>query len=109
MNIPTIIKNQLFNTSVTKIWSWGAHGWAAPEKNTLAFKVNAHHFKGIVCITLDEGHDLYEIHFFDNYSFPSFAKNKKPSKQFQPMIGVFCDQLVELIDDNIERVPAYHN
>jgi hypothetical protein len=109
MNIPSIIKSQLHNTSLTKVWSWGAHGWAATAGNTLAFKVNAHHFKGIVCISLDEGQDLYDISFFDNYSYASFVKNKKPSKQFQPMTGIFCDQLVELIDDNIERIAAYHD
>ena len=109
MNIPGIIKSQLFNTSLTKIWSWGAHAWTATAANTLAFKVNAHHFKGIVCITLDEGQDLYEIRFFDNCSYISLVKNKKPSKKFRPMVGVFCDQLVELIDDNIERIAAYHD
>ena len=109
MNIPTTIKHQLFDTSATKVWSWGAHGWVATAKNTLTFKVNAHHFKGIICITLDDGQDLYDIHFFDNFRKSSFMKNPKPSKTFPPMTGVFCDQLVELIDDNIERIPAYHN
>lgn len=109
MNIPTIIKQQLVSTSPIKIGSWGAHGWIATASNTLTFKVNAHHFKGMISIVLDESQDLYDIHFFDNYRLSSFFKNKKPSKQFQPMTGIFCDQLVDLIDDNIERIDAYYN
>lgn len=106
MNIPTIIKQQL-SIDISKVWSWGAHGWTATAENTLAFKVSAHHFKGIVCITLDEGQDLYEIHFFDNGSIPSLIKNPKSSKKFQSFFGVYCDQMVDLIDDSIERIPAY--
>lgn len=106
MNIPTIIKSQLF-TDINKVWSWGAHGWIATAVNTLSFKVNAHHFKGIVCITLNEAQDLYEINFFDNYSISSFSKNPKLSKKFQPLLGIYCDQMVDLIDDNIERIAAY--
>lgn len=107
MNIPTIIKSQLF-TDISKVWSWGAHGWIATAEKTLTFKVNAHHFKGIVCITLNESQDLYEIHFFDNCRISSFAKNPKPSNKIQPLLGVYCDQMVDLIDDNIERIAAYH-
>ena len=107
MNIPTIIKQQLLTTGVTKVWSWGAHGWVATANNTLVFKVNAHHLKGIVSITLDESQDLYDIHFFDNYSISSLAKDKKPSKKFQPIIGAYFDQMVDLIDNNIERIDAY--
>lgn len=109
MNIPTVIKQQLFCTGLIKVGSWGAHGWCATANNTLTFKVNAHHFKGIITITLDEGQDLYDIHFYDNYQISSFVKNKKPSVQFQPMFGVYCDQLVELIDDAIERIDVYRN
>ena len=104
MNIPTIIKQQLF-TDVSKVWSWAAHGWTAIADNTLAFKVNAHHFKGIVCIILDEGHDLYEIHFLENDSVS--GSFKKPSKKFPSLFGVYCDQMVDLIDEKIERIPAY--
>ena len=107
MNIPTTIKSQLF-TDINKVWSWGAHGWIATAENTLSFKVNAHHFKGIICITLNESQDLYEIHFFDNYSISSFAKNPKSSKKFQPLLRVYCDLMVDLIDDNIERIDAYY-
>jgi len=106
MNIPTIIKSQLF-TDRNTVWSWGAHDWVATAENTLSFKVNAHHFKGIVCITLNESQDLYEIHFFDNYRISSFAKNPKASKKFEPLLGVYCDQMVGLIDDYIERIDAY--
>ena len=109
MNIQTIIKQQMLITGFIKVASWGAHGWVATALNTLTFKVNAHHFKGMISITLDEGLDLYDIHFFDNYSGKSFFSNKKPSTRIQPMTGIYCDQLVDLIDDNIERIDSYIN
>ena len=109
MNIPALIKQQLLGTSLIKVGSWGAHGWVATAKNNLTFKVNAYHFKGIIIITLDEDRDLYDIHFYDNFQISSFVKNRKPSKKFQPMIGVYCDQMVDLIDGAIERIDSYRN
>lgn len=108
MNIPSVIKQQLLCTNPIIVGSWAAHGWIATAYNTLIFKVNAHHFKGIISITLDEAQDLYNIHFYNNHTHSSFIKNKKLSKKFMPISGVFCDQLVELIDDNIERIDAYN-
>lgn len=107
MNIPTIIQSQLF-TDINKIWSWGAHGWVATAQNTLSFKVDANHFKGIVSIALNESQDLYEIRFFDNFRISSLVKSPKESKKFKPLLGVFCDQMVDLIDDKIERIDAYY-
>lgn len=107
MNIPSIIKQQLFQTGITKIRSWGAHNWRATAYNTLMFKVNAHRFKGMINIALDEGQDLYEIHFFDNCTIHSFDSNPRPSKRFPVMTGVFCDQLVDIIDDAIEKIDTY--
>jgi len=107
MNIPNIIKQQLFCTGSTIVWSWGAHGWTATTPNTLTFKVDGHHFKGIVCITLDESQDLYNIHFFDNYTISGLLKNPKPTNKFQSLTGIYCDQLVELIDERIELIDEY--
>ena len=107
MNIPSIIKQQLFQTEITRVWSWGADKWRATAYNTLTFKVNAHRFKGMISIILDEGQDLYEIHFFDNCTLRSFDTNPKPSEYFPAIYGVYCDQLVDFIDDKIEKIDAY--
>jgi hypothetical protein len=107
MNIPSIIQQQLFQSGKTYIWSWGAHGWTSTIANTLTFKVDAWHFKGIISIQLDEGQDLYNIHFFDNYTLSSFINNPKPSKKIPSMIGVYCDHMLKLIDDAIERIDIY--
>lgn len=107
MNIPSIIKQQLLQTGIIRVWSWGADKWRSTAYNTLTFKVNAHRFKGAISIILNEEHDLYEIHFFDNCTLRSFNTNPKPSKKFPALYGVFFDQLVDFIDDKIEKIDAY--
>ena len=108
MNIPNNIKQQLLANHFSTIGSWGAHGWAATSYNTLSFKVDGHHFKGTISIILDEALDLYEIHFFDNHTISSLLKNPKQSKKFSSMTGIYYDQLVGLIDENIELIDAYY-
>ena len=108
MNIPNIIIQQLLTTNSSTVGLWGAHGWAATSYNTLSFKVDGHHFKGIISIIFDEALDLYEIHYFDNNTISSLLKNPKQSKKFSSMTGIYCDQLVGLIDENIELIDAYY-
>jgi hypothetical protein len=106
MNIPTIIKQQLVQQSDRAIlWSWGISKWVALTDHTLALRVHARRLDGIVCITLDEGQDLYNITFFSNKRFSDVLLN--PSKKYEDIDGVYCDQLIEVIDDIIERIPEY--
>jgi len=105
MTIPNIIKQQLIQTDQTIVWSWGVSKWAALSEKTLALRVNAHRLNGIVCIALDEAQDLYNISFFNNKSFLGVLKN--PSEKFNSITGVYCDQLLEMIDEVIEKIPLY--
>lgn len=106
MNIPNIIKQQLEQQSETAIvWSWGISKWVALTEKTLAIRVNARRLNGIVCITLHEGRDLYNVAFFSNKRISEVLLN--PSKKFEDIDGVYCDQLVEMIDNVIERIPEY--
>lgn len=106
MNIPNIIKLQLVQQSnIAIVWSWGISKWVALTNQTLAIRINARRLNGIVCITLDEARDLYNITFFSNKRISEVLLN--PSKKFEDIEGVYCDQLVEVIDNVIERIPEY--
>lgn len=105
MTIPNIIKQQLLLTNTAIVWSWGVSKWVALSDNTLAMRVHAPRLDGIVRITLDEGWDLYNIAFFNNKSFSGLLKN--PSEQYDAIEGVYCDQLVDVIDGVIEKISSY--
>lgn len=100
MNIPTVIKQQLFAGGWAIVGSWGAHNWLALDENTLAFFVQGYLMKGIVTIKLDEARDLYDISFFKNRSYKSFLSN--PQHAHEDVLGVYCDQMVEIIDNVVE-------
>lgn len=68
-------------------------------------RIDAHHLDGIVCIALDEGCDLYNIDFFSNKSFSGVFEN--PLNKFDAIKGVYCDQLIGMIDEVIEKIPCY--
>jgi len=109
MNIVKTIKAQLFMTKqdAMKVWSWGAHRWVQKDKYTLAFKVNAHRFSGFISITLN-ANDLYEITFFKNKTLKGLINNPEQSIDFEKIDDVYFDQLVEIIDDKIEKLSSYH-
>ena len=104
MDIPTTIKAQLLASGLVKVMSWGAHKWTETARNELSFKVCARRFHGIISIVLNEAHDEYEIYYYDNKSLSAhFINNRKPSSQFEPILGVCWDQLVDCIDVDIEK------
>ena len=105
MTIPNIIKQQLLQTNTAIVWSWGASKWVALSDNTLGIRVHARRLDGIVRITLDEAGDLYNVSFFNNKSFSGLLKN--PSEQYHTIEGVYCDQLLDLIDEVIEKISDY--
>jgi len=77
-----------------KVWSWGAHAWKAGE-NFLHFRVTGRLFRGVVRVTLNSM-DLYDI------------KLMKLSGEVEKEInGVYNDQLTDVIDEAVERIPAY--
>lgn len=98
-NVVKTIRSQLYASGQMMVWSWGAHDWMAMDENTLQFKVQGHHFKGHVRIAYDEGDDLYNIHF-----------GHWKSRQWHNLStidAVYCDEMVYLIDDKVERIDQY--
>ena len=76
-------------------WSWGVSKLVNLQNKGLIMKVNGHHHKGWVLITLG-WEDLYKVYIVSNTG--------NTLDQYE---GIFFDQLVEVIDDRIERIPNY--
>src|SRR3990167_817167 len=95
------IRDQLFASGATKVWSWGAHAWIQMDALTLQFKVQGRHFHGHVRIAYDEGDDLYIIHF-------GHWRNRQ-WKNLETIEGVYCDTMVDFIDKKVEYIDKYKN
>jgi len=87
--IMRILKSQLM-----VVWSWGFKSPIAIE-NGLRFKVQGFKFSGIVEVIYNEGQDLFDIFFI------------KRNKVVESINGVYFDQLVEVIDDYVEKTTNY--
>lgn len=110
MLIAKEILNQIRTlTPLPVFWSWGASKYEAigPDQIKgvgasyfagLKFYVRGHHHKGHVLITLDYS-DLYTV------TIGHVRRGSiKPLKQFKE---VYFEDLPAIIDDAIERIPAY--
>lgn len=95
-----------FNTSETldllkrygfKFWSWGANNFKNLQDKVLTFKVQGHHHKGYVCISLGWD-DTYTIRLLTTQGRVKFK-----------MEGVYFDELFDILDEKIERIPEYVN
>lgn len=80
----------------TILMSWG---FESPMviKLGLQFKVNGFKHKGLIRIVYDEGADLFDISLI---GVDNFVK--------ETIEGIYFDQLVEVIDDHVERVDNYN-
>lgn len=83
------------------VWSWGAHNpqhFSSPEDEELGafmFKVQGHHFKGLVWLKVNYA-DTFDIYYTDeNGKIQDYTS------------GVYVDQLVRTIDKKVEKIPAY--
>jgi hypothetical protein len=85
--------NQLMQKPIV-VASWGARHFGSIREEALVFKVNGFIHQGTVVITLNFW-DLYDIHLFD--------KNK--NKVGESVTGIYCDQLVDVIDSLVETKP----
>lgn len=85
----------LLKTQQIKLISWGAQNFATPIKNVFRFNVNGHHHKGYVYIVVN-GADLFDVYL-------TTFTNKKVDK----LEGLFFDELVNRIDERIEKIPEY--
>ena len=78
-----------------RFWSWGASGFTNIRNNVLVFKVNGHHHKGYVLISLG-WEDLYRVKLVSTHGNVKFE-----------MDGIFFDQLFDILDERIEKIPEY--
>ncbi len=86
---------QILKLQQNKVWSWGTHN-CETIKNGLQFKVQGFLMKGTVKITYDEGMDLFDLEFLPD--------DDKPRKA---ILGLYLDQLVSVIDENVEYCENY--
>lgn len=84
----------IFQTQLMVVWSWGFHAPIAIEKG-LQFMVQGFKFCGMVKVQYDEGTDLFNV---------SFIKDDEVVKTVD---GVFFDNLVEVIDNTVEKTSDY--
>ena len=85
----------ILRSNLPVYWSWGVERVFSVEDKGLVMKVNGHHHKGWVLITLG-GDDYYRVHILtkDGEILDSFSE-------------VCFDELVQIIDDRIERIEEY--
>jgi hypothetical protein len=76
-------------------WSFGVSKMINLSNKGLLLRVSARRHKGWVLITLNNS-DLYDV-----YLVNTLGKVKKEIKD------VYCDGLLDTIDDSIERIPEY--
>jgi hypothetical protein len=87
----------ILKTQLMVVWSWGFNSPMALT-NGLQFKVQGFIFKGWVKITYNEGKDLFDISFL-NYQMEITKKIE----------DVYFDMLVDVIDNEVEKVQNYEN
>lgn len=75
--------------------SWGMNSLVNVENKGLMFRVQGHHHTGWVLITLDWS-DTYDVHLLN--------RQYNVVKSFNM---VYWDDLTNLIDEHVERVPEY--
>lgn len=88
---------KILKTQQTIVWSWGVDpDTVMTIKNGTQFHVQGFLMTGIVKITYDEGMDLFDIEFLPD--------GDKPRKA---ILGLYLDQLVSVIDENVEFCENY--
>jgi len=90
--IYSILKSQL-----NILWSWGFNS-PMPLNNGLQFMVEGFIHKGYVSIIYNEGRDLFDITLL-NYQMTIVKK----------IDGVHLDELIDTIDNEVEKVNNYEN
>lgn len=88
---------QLLQSYGFKFFSWGAHAFTRIGKKALRFKVNGHHHKGHVYISVN-GSDLYDVHIAT-----------LQGTILKEINDLYFDMLFDAIDKEIEYIPEYGN
>jgi hypothetical protein len=76
-------------------WSWGVSSACNMDNKALVLKVNGHHHKGYVVITLD---------WMDTYIVNIISTHGTLKDTYE---NVYVDELVTRIDDRIEKIDEY--
>ena len=76
------------------VFSWGINSPVAIN-NGLQFNVNGFIFTGIIQVIYNEGIDLFDLKFIKN------------NEALIPIPNVYLDELIEVLDDLIEKVDNY--
>ena len=88
---------KILKTQQPIVWSWGVHPDTVKTiKNGTQFHVQGFLMTGTVKITYDEGMDLFDLEFLPD--------DDKPRKA---ILGLYLDQLVSVIDENVEHCENY--
>ncbi len=95
LNILNEIRRQLYAGGQMKVMSWGTRGWTAINEYTLRFRVSGHLHKGFVTIFLTP---------MDVYTVKLLNLKGEVKKEIN---DVYCDELTDVIDRAVERIPAY--
>lgn len=80
---------------LAKVWSWGARAWTKMNAYCLRFTVSGHHHKGHVYIVVN-GRDEFVIYLTSNRGKIKLV-----------IEGIYLDNIIEVIDDKVERIAAY--
>ena len=84
----------LLKSQMVIMWSWGFHCPIAVD-NGLRFKVQGFKFKGTVEVKYNEGSDLFDVSYI------------KAGKVIKTTEGVCVDELVNEIDESVEKTSDY--
>ena len=76
-------------------WSWGVSRAIGVRKMALALRVHGHHHNGYVLITL-ACNDTFTVRIVTT-----------AGQVLETFTDVYVDQLTEVIDNRIERIPEY--
>ena len=77
------------------VWSWGASAWTKMNNHCLRFMVRGHHHHGHVYLAVN-ALDLFDV---------VLTTNRGRVKE--RIENVHIDNLVDVIDEKVERIEAY--
>ena len=96
---PETLISQLYAGGRSKVWSWGFHNPIASQDKkgcfALRFTVKGNLFRGHIYVVLN-GLDLYDVYYCSNRG------NIKMISEH-----LYCDNITEVIDEKIEKIPSY--
>jgi len=96
IDITQYILKILYSNPIT-IWSWGFEN-PIRLRNGIKFNVSGFIFVGNVEIIYNEGTDLFDVSLFSSNGL-----------LYKKLEDIYVDQLVDVIDENVERVADYNN